>query len=436
MKKTIFFVPILVALCFSVCYSQTGWHQLSKIPPIPKGGDFYDVSFLDSNTGFVLGGDAPNGTNLFKTTDGGNTWATIPVPKVGYLAKIIFPSPNIGIIGGWNGHTTVFLRSNDSGKTWVHLPVDSAGQIYLALTFTDSLYCYAGTYFSGNDSTGHRIREVLFLKSTDAGLSWKGHRVGDGGLDCASLSFADRNRGMMVARFDYESGGGDGELLQTTDGGDSWKQIKLYDSFGQYVRKYSIVRYIKDKIWLAYTDNGLYKTTDDGANWSKVVQISFFCISSNKSNICYGYGNGGDGITSIMKSEDAGDTWRSQFKPVPYTELNNIFMVNENIVYATGYLSGLLKTTDGGGAASSVTEKHSPLLLSEITIAPNPSYGSFSITLPSSNSVGNIEIIDVLGRVVRTIPISRTEATYRITDLSQGIYYCRYDNVFSKIVVQ
>ena len=74
------------------------------------------------------------------------------------------------------------------------------------------------------------------------------------------------------------------------------------------------------------------------------------------------------------------------------------------------------------------------LSLSEITLAPNPSYGSFSITVSSANGSA-IEIIDILGRVVRSVPVQHNETTYSITNLPAGMYYCRYKHKLSKIVV-
>ncbi len=433
--KKFYLIIILSTIYLSVCHAQTGWHQLQNKPPIPKDRDFYDVFFLDSNKGFVLGGDAPYGSILFKTIDGGNTWAKIPLPNVvGYLYRIIFPSPDIGIIAGWRGHTTVILRSADSGKTWIHLPVDSAGQIAYALLFVDSLYCYAGTYYSENDSTGKQIYGWLFLKSTDAGLTWNGRRFGTGApRNVYSMAFADRKRGMVVIEPDPFSGIDEGQLYQTTDGGDTWTYKKLYNEFGQGVwsRK---VAHVSDKIWLVQTSYGLQRTTDDGVSWLLVARYNnFTCmeckkIESNKINICYGH----DFQYGIMKSTDAGVTWFSQSPP--FFELNNFSIVNEDVAYVTGYGGHLLKTTDGGGPPLSVTNEDSFLSERRMSLTPNPSSGTFSITV-SSMTGGIIEVIDILGRIVQTIHTNQNEINYHISNLPEGLYYCRYGNTISKIVV-
>ena len=77
----------------------------------------YQVSFVDANVGYATG--ASNG-NLFKTTDGGNTWTSLPqnMSFLGTIANFQFFSADTGVAttSSWK-----FLKTTDGGATWNQL---------------------------------------------------------------------------------------------------------------------------------------------------------------------------------------------------------------------------------------------------------------------------------------------------------------------------
>src|SRR5579885_832138 len=75
--------PLFITLFFiSYCSSaQTGWQYLPDIGISTGSGRYEDVYFLDTLTGFAVCigsiGPTPEQKNIFKTTDGGNTWIKV-----------------------------------------------------------------------------------------------------------------------------------------------------------------------------------------------------------------------------------------------------------------------------------------------------------------------------------------------------------------------
>ena len=111
---------------------------------LPLGGLKSDLIPLNMKTAFIAGTTyAPGEIYLFRTDDGGHTWArvSVSVPKGMENAEVSidrdqlkFVSANDGFlalrISGDNTQTAVYV-TNDAGKTWAvpSLPLDGAGAL-------------------------------------------------------------------------------------------------------------------------------------------------------------------------------------------------------------------------------------------------------------------------------------------------------------------
>ncbi|MEO0085712.1 MAG: YCF48-related protein [candidate division WOR-3 bacterium] len=119
--------------------------------------DFFDIHFVDAQTGWVVGGDDRNmRAVVLHTTDGGVTWSEQSVPPAArYLRGLCFVSPTKGWACGRNG---TIIHTSDGGQTWVRQPtfVDTT---FFDIEFADSLRGMA----AGNS---------LVLRTTDGGETW------------------------------------------------------------------------------------------------------------------------------------------------------------------------------------------------------------------------------------------------------------------------
>lgn len=135
-------------------------------------------------------------------------------------------------------------------------------------------------------------------------------------------------------------------LYKTTDGGDTWKRVGLEDS--ERIARIIIDPKNPDTVYVAATghlwnsneERGVYKTTDGGKTWQKVLFVdketgcADLAIDPQEPNIVYAamwqfrrkpyfFTSGGPG-SGLYKSTDAGKTWKKLTKDLPEGELGRI----------------------------------------------------------------------------------------------------------------
>ena len=172
-------------------------------------------------------------------------------------------------------------------------------------------------------------------------------------------------------------GYGDG-VYKTVDGGKSWKNMGLKES--RQIGMIAIdpgnsnVVYVaaEGSVWGPGGDRGLYKTTDGGENWEKVLEIS---EHTGVNNVVLHPGNpdiifatseqrrrhvhtkiGGGPESALHKSTDGGKTWRKLESGIPSVDKGGMGIavspVDPNVWYviieAAKEKGGFFKSTDMG----------------------------------------------------------------------------------------
>lgn len=181
------------------------WNQLP-----PTGAQFgnYDCAdFIDEGHGWVVDGLG----NCFKTSNGGNSWLRIYIASKQFHA-IAFLNSTTGLAVGEGG---AFYRTVNGGSTWS--PCTAAvGNIALrGLKWIDARHCWAA-----GDSGA-------ILTSQDAGLTWT-RQLSPAKSSMYGVDFVDSLRGWAVGGTGYWTiEGGEGVLLKTTDGGQTWTELPV-----------------------------------------------------------------------------------------------------------------------------------------------------------------------------------------------------------------
>ena len=172
---------------------------------------------------------------------------------------------------------------------------------------------------------------------------------------------------------------GDG-VYKSVDGGKSWKNVGLDKSehIGKIVvdPRDSNVVYVaaQGPLWAPGGDRGLYKTTDGGKTWNRVLNISentgvsdvvldptnpdiLFAAAYQRRRHVFTLIDGGP-ESSIQKSTDGGKTWTKLKDGLPKEDMGRIGLAlaphNPKVVYATiestRKAGGIFVSKDGGSS--------------------------------------------------------------------------------------
>ena len=219
-------------------------------------------------------------------------------------------------------------------------------------------------------------------KTTNNGTTWKpvfdnygAYSIGDVELDPNNPNVVWVGTGEN--NHQRALGYGDG-IYKSVDGGKSFKNMGLKESrqIGGIVidpRNSDIVFVAAEgSAWGPGGDRGLYKTTDGGETWKKVLDISENTgvnnvkIDPSNPDIMYATSEqrrrtsftkiGGGPESAVYKSTDGGETWRKITKGLPGVDLGgmgiDVSPVNPNVVYliveAAENKSGFFRSVDKG----------------------------------------------------------------------------------------
>ncbi|MGK8203799.1 WD40/YVTN/BNR-like repeat-containing protein [Burkholderia cenocepacia] len=87
---------------------------------------FVGTSWIDYKSAEGQTGDAPQTTRLWKTVDGGRTWAQLPWPEQQDIDRLLFVDPQRGYAAG--GGPRIW-RTADGGATWQAIDVPAAARV-------------------------------------------------------------------------------------------------------------------------------------------------------------------------------------------------------------------------------------------------------------------------------------------------------------------
>lgn len=219
-------------------------------------------------------------SSITRSINGGQSWTTVLNFPSGIISSpTVENTPFGGLLSSCyrtlpNGDTTVtFYRSFDEGITWAPQDVSP-----------DFSY-----YFFASPSLILCIKTDTLFRSDDAGASFQ--PTGLTGLYSASYmklpsgriliegSYASDDGGISWEPFDGRAGNyipiaplADGTIftkhqkciLRSTDGGTNWQ----FAGMGMRANPVNRLVFVSDSVYYAYTEVGLWKTTDAGENWN------------------------------------------------------------------------------------------------------------------------------------------------------------------------
>ena len=226
---------------------------------------------------------------IFKSSDGGTTWDPIfdaqPAQSIGALA--IAPSdPNVV----WAGTGEAFIRSNvsigngvyrstDAGRTWTHMGLESAGRI--GRVAIDPRNPDVVLVAAMGHSYGPQKERGVF-RTKDGGRTWEHVLFVDDNTGCFEIAMDPNNPRILFAgmwplvihTWGRESGGPNGGIWKSTDGGDTWRRLAGHGLPDPPLGKIGLaIAHSNSSVVYALIETGspnrgvLWRSDDGGENW-------------------------------------------------------------------------------------------------------------------------------------------------------------------------
>jgi len=405
---------LLILFFFSLTiqsFSQTTWFSQNSGITTKH---FNKVQFINELTGFIVGDTSA----FLKTTNGGVNWNIIPLGFTINIKCVHFFDSLTGVIGGGTALTNfpVFLKTTNGGINWSDSPCESPG-IPLQFSFTTPTTGYS---VGGFGNPGEAV--LVIRKTINGGNSWSSqYDPGVGGSAMVMVSFASQLTGF--------AGSTSGDIWRTTNGGINW--IEYTTSQIGYPTQISFPNATTG--FMSTAEGRVLKTTNTGATW--VLQnvlgtndpFNSICFTSPEVGYAVGY------LSTIVKTTNGGLNWEANASPSLNT-LNSVVFVNSVTGYAVGNKGTIIKTTSGGLTFLDPVNTNVPDKFSLYQNYPNPFNPSttikFDIGKPGYTTV---RVFDLQGKEVeRLISANLNAGEYEINfsgeRFSSGIYYYRIES--------
>ncbi len=381
MKKVI---PIILILVIGALNAQAQWEQCNR----PYGGR---INCLAVSGKTILAGAT---SGVYRSTDDGISWSLFAVGLINKDINSLFVSD-----------TTIFAatnkglyRSTDNGNTWdnrqnglVNLAINSFAKSETTIFAATNKGLYRSTdngnmwqvtgfadQYIGNCATSGMnlyvgTKDGLY-RSTDNGETWN---MGDTVMVKNIYFVAVSGTNIYVSTFNG--------VFRSNDKGDSWFKVEsmpfivhwLYVSGSNvYAWDYdrTLYRYeetnstltkitvnnlgvraliVKDTILFAGTEEGVYRSTDNGISWygldSKETIEYVRSLLVHSGTVFAGTDNG------IYRSTNNGDMWIDANVGLTDTKIRS-FLAHGNIIFA-GTDKGIYRSTNNGDTWSAIGMK-------------------------------------------------------------------------------
>lgn len=305
--------------------------------PLSVTTTFYSVCFPDKRHGFAFGLDDQQGSVIYRTTDGGDSWVLTAHDSSFVLSGISFSDSMIGAAIGVrqifpNQRQNFVYRTTDGGISWA---IQIVEQTDLYTLFSVCTVGPKNVWVTGNSG--------IILRSTDGGNTWQDQSNSEWG-DLMASSFQDPEHGWVV--------GAAGTVLHTTNGGMTWNLDTVpQDSLSPGYIVFSSVSFAdKDNGFITADYGAILHTSTGGKTWNTVTLngmgtgnnfVTAVAALSNDSAIAVGQ------FGAVLTTSDAGMSWTAR----SHGSVNDIFeivFIDSLKGFAADGTNSLLRTTDGG----------------------------------------------------------------------------------------
>ncbi|MGH7726908.1 MAG: FlgD immunoglobulin-like domain containing protein [Candidatus Eiseniibacteriota bacterium] len=283
-------------------------------------------------------------------------WTQTSGPRGGAIRSFASVPNESGGTSLYVGQIRVW-RTDDSGANWTHFTN--------GLTDPNAFALVALPDGSGGNDLFLGTANGVF-RSADEGASWN-----------ASSSGIPANLSIYAMTSGPNGSGGTnlyagtylGDAYRSTDNGVTWTAINNGLPLGQ-AHVFALITSPTGTV-LAGTGNGIYRSTNFGANWTRVFTLHGLSFAKNGTTLYAGTGNG------VYQSTNDGATWTPINTGLNFTWIYSMAAIpNGGGVTLFAGAGGVLRSTNNGASWTAASNGLTSLLVWALTTVPNPSGGT------------------------------------------------------------
>jgi len=418
-----------------------------------NGGIRY-LSAVDSNTVWAIGfyGSANTATNIFtRTIDGAtfNTGTFLTDTNTFNASSISAVDANTAFISVYDkagdGTSGAIMQTINGGGTWNNIA--GVGMFTGVNNFPDFVYFW-------NNTTGIAVGDP------------NGNTITNDSIKIA--------HGDTVPQF---------EIWQTTSGGGTWTRVSdtlitnpQTNEFG-VSNSYAVYA---QKVWFGTTTGRVYSSSDSG-KWVVYPTglyggVNGLAFRDSLHGLVWGFLNSTTQTITVMNTTNGGHTWatipanlyigRNSFCAIPgtygfmsvglnqaasayatsvtyndgadwtiiesntsNTEKIAVVQMTDTLhgwagTHTTGTTNGMNKYMGSNLAGIQQVKNNN----NQLVVYPNPAQDILNIEYLLVNENASLQIIDMLGNVVKQVPFNTKHVTINIADMQKGVYLLRMQN--------
>jgi photosystem II stability/assembly factor-like uncharacterized protein len=367
------------------------WSNIStKLANVAPTSNLADVHFINDIEGLISSG---NTSEVYVTTNGGNSFTTRTVPNNDFLNSIRMLSATEFYGASQLGR---IYRSTNSGANWTSL--GSTGTPMRSITFPPA----STTGFSCGDNGKSFEITSTGITNLPTGVTT---------TNLKSISFPTATEGWLCG----------GAIIRHFTNG-AWNGDQTYPTNG-----YNGICFVNNTNGWAVGDNGVIIHTTDGKNW--FPQTNPDTQSPNRTlndvfflNVNEGWAVGDRGV--ILHTSNGGTTWVAEGNGLTTSLLTCVYFTSSTNGYVVGSSRTLLKFSTDGSTTGIDPELFG---VNGFEVFPNPGNGRFNLRIPSDLKLHSVSIVNSSGQIVRKVDISGQGSEFRfdLCDLPNGIYMLR-----------
>lgn len=374
--------------------SENGGQQWIAEPITDLGSGFMTtIDALDSKIAWIGG----QSRNISRTTDGGLTWANIPLPQPtgSHVVGMTMQGPYLGFLALSDGRV---LSTSDSGTTWDVRAVIPSG-VPTGMTF-------------GNSMDGFVVTNIgTTYLTNNGGLSWS--TSGNGAFENLwALSFSSPTVGWACGDF--------GTMLKTTNAGKTWTPLTTPTQNDLHAISFSDNR----NGWAVGENGTALSTQNGGKSWTPLnTGVTGMLNSVAFTDKLKGWAVSSNTLDTMIATRDGGQTWQSVKPPISNVYIGKVYFFDKAHGWATANTYNLdepayvLYTQDGGATwKDSVIIKGSEGFISSVE--------AISFVSPTEGwATGVTGSDDIAGVVYHTSDGGVTWAEQSLRETPNGLMY-------------